>query len=241
MAYTREELIDIGVRINTPQLIQWAGVVVKLARRDAGKLSNRGITADFLNQLDNLRKEVQSLEKQQKIARGISLKYTAQQDEVFKNAAAWRREVRELAKVAFEGEPDVLAEFRSGVKVWRSVPKLLGELSRLIELCKKYSSDLSPLGMTPERVKEGEALLEQLRTVDQEQEKARKDIPATTLELSEKKARLYQGVRRIVRLARVELGTEEASKRGYNYDIMRRIKSARKAARTRAAKRASRS
>jgi hypothetical protein len=228
MPLSKEELVDIGSRFRTDLLTSWSLEIEAISKTDLLELSTRGIDQKFLDAVSVQREKVLKLESEQESSKKDVPFSTSQRQVIVDSALDLRVEVKELAKVSFADDPDILALFRTGVKISGSIPKLIGELEYLLPLLKKYGKDLDPL--SGEAKKESyislldrcEDILKKLKSAEQSHTVERKELPEKTAELYYERGVLYQMVKKIVRLARVEFRNEPAKKNRYNYDTLRR-------------------
>jgi hypothetical protein len=200
-------------------------------------LARRGLTKEMLKQFDSLAETVARLESSQELHKKTSRASTMAVYEILDEGLAWWRESRQMVKVEFSHDPDKSAEFRTGVKVGRSIPKLIREMEFNVMSFDKYANAFKWLGGA-EHVRKGRDILVRLRQADAEQETGRKDLPRETEELCFQKGELYDLGRKIVRLAHLAWLGDPAKAAAYSYEILRRGSVAAKGAKTRKAKKA---
>lgn len=235
MGLSRSEFIGLGAEFPTQALIEWAGVLSKLGARHAGRLVKRGATPAYLGEIDRLADSVAKLETQQEIGKKDSPAATRGVEEIRAEAVDWWREARESAKVEFGTDPDQLSRFRTGVRVGGSTPLLVREIRFLLPVLSANLEQLAWLGVDEAFVKRGEMLAGKLHDADLAQEEARKTLPPKTAELLLDKGKLYDLVRKLVRLGRLEFRKEPETASQFNYEIVRRGQVGARAARARTA------
>src|SRR5262245_48053869 len=97
MGYDRSELATIGERFAPEVLIEWAGDLVRSAKRDAERLRRRGITGELLEGVEHARNEVAERLVELDQAGWPSPPRTAVVESAVEIAIDWRDEVRGLA------------------------------------------------------------------------------------------------------------------------------------------------
>lgn len=236
MGYSRHDYVKIGWHFVTGLLTEWADRITASARKDLTRLKNVGVTESMLKEISGLSKKALELESAQEASKRTPIFFTKQIEKLHKDSLIWWSKTKKIAIAVFASEPDVLVKFRTAVRVWQSVPRLIEEISRLIPLLKEYQKELSQYGINAKFITQGETFLSKLKEIDTKQEETRKQIPEKTADLYEVRGRLYDSVRKIVRLARAEFIDEPDKLKRYNYDILNRERIGFKAAKTRKAK-----
>jgi hypothetical protein len=238
MSFTKEQLVGIGQRHSAELMVPWAKAVAKAAGKDLKDLHRFGVTSATLAKVKSQISEVAALAKERTQLKSAAHAATVQQSDAHEAALDWWHDAKVIALNAFEGDPDRLALFRTGVKVGRSIPHLEGELRTILGLFKSHEKDLASFGGTAAFHKDGAARLATLEAAGTTQESEHKIVPASTEARDAKKGELYVLVRRIVRSGRRAF---KGSKRvdPYSNSLLKRDRNGRKAARTRKAKKAS--
>src|SRR5688572_21857323 len=128
MSYTRNDLETIGEAFTANDLLEWSGRVLAAARDDSARLGNRGITADFLQQVEAARMDVDRFKAVRKSERRADPALSKSRRRAIEEAIEWRLELLGLAQAVFDSQPEALKQFRPGIKVSRSIPLIIGEL-----------------------------------------------------------------------------------------------------------------
>jgi hypothetical protein len=233
MAYTEKELMATGDLLQPEWLTVWSAAIGKAALKDLLDLKRLGIDQKMLDLIEKLRSEVSALTSgrsgSKKAAKGLTIAQNAEHEE----ALDWWHDAKGIALQTFESEPAKLGEFRGGVRVGQSIPRLRIELKTMLNTYRKYAKELAGFGGTDAFIKQGDAALADLDAADDKQESERKALPTGTQELNLKKGELYVAVRRVVRAGRIVFRKTPGRAEAYSYEILRRGRTGAKAARTR--------
>lgn len=228
MGLSREEYIEIGAAYPTDRVVEWAGALTKLARQNLERLGRRGVTPAFLGDIEAGVRTVRELEGRQERGKKELPASTADVERARRETLDWWGEARQIVKVEFGGDPDAQARFRTGVKIGHSTPKLAREIEFLLPLLRRHREQIEWLGMNDEFLRRGEEALGRLREADAKQETTRKTLPAQTAELYFRKGQVYDQVRKLVRIGRLEFAREPERAKAFAYEVLRRGRRARR-------------
>lgn len=219
MPYSREELITIGARFEPARLLDWSNQVAQAARRDLKHLSRRGISEATIQAIETSQKEVRkhNLNGDSRALKELD----AVAGEAFEQAFNWRQEVLGLAKAVFDSRPEVLAQFRPGVRVSRSIPKLIEEISILLSALRERADALRGVGGSEELVQRGESAIAALRQAESQLSADLAGHSAATVALAEQLGTLYTRARFVGRIARTHFRKNPEHVKPYSYDNLR--------------------
>jgi len=222
MGYEREELIAIGERFQTGLILEWSGKIVQAARQDLPRLKTRGITEATLREVESSQNEVKKLNlARERETNDVPVLALARR-EAAQAALDWRVETCGLAEAVFDSEPEVLARFRTGVKISRSIPKLVTETGLLLGVVREHLSALRGVGVSEEFVKRGEEALRRVAEVQRRQALEQAQTGPVTADLYRAQGVLYTRTRFLVRIAQVEFRSDEDRLGRYSYATLRR-------------------
>lgn len=221
MAYSENDLIEIGGRFSTQRLIEQANVSIAMARAHSAELQKKFPSAR-VDELEAIVKEIQTkfgLQADAKDAFGTgNVPVTAE----IIAAKKWISSVITSADNAYEEEPDLRDEFHKAGKLGTSVPKILARLETLVILADKHKTDLAPWGVDDADIEKGRALIRDLTAADTAQEQAVKNLPAATKALYILKAKAYLLLKKLARAARNIHGDDPMTAVGFNLNILKR-------------------
>jgi len=221
MAYDRNELITIGQHFPQDVLVNWSGQILQSARKDFSRLRSRGITENYLQELDTCRDDARK--------RGAAVtreglepgSLSIIRHSVMQSALDWREEVKGLAKAVYDSNPELQARFRLGIRTSRSVPKLTMELRILVNALREHLNDFRAVGMDDSTVRHGEELIGRLEEADRRMNEELSQTPAAVTELFHALGVLYTRARFLQRISKVEFRREPDRLRPYSTDPLR--------------------
>ncbi|MBI2933915.1 MAG: hypothetical protein HYY16_19900 [Planctomycetes bacterium] len=220
MGYEREELIHIGERFTVQSLLDWSGQVVQAARQDLARFKARGITETTLRDIETAREQLKKLSAAPVGDRHEASPLAIARREAVEAALEWREEVKGLAEAIFDSEPDVLARFRTGVKVSRSLFKLVREVGFIVGVLREHLAAFAAVG-GPSLLKRGEETLKRLEEAQQRIPEERSQAPAPLAELCHAQGILYTRTRFVARIAQVEFHRDPERLARYGYAPVR--------------------
>jgi hypothetical protein len=221
MGYTDGDLMARGHLLQPGRLTVWSAAIRKAALKDLVDLKRFAIDQKLLDKIEKLQVEVSALASSRGDSRKAAKGLTIAQNAGHEAALDWWHEAKGLALLAFESDPDKLVEFRGGVRVGQSIPRLRVEIEAMLKTCRKYAKEFAGSGGTDAFIKQGQEALVNLGAADDRQE------------LNRIKGELYVEVRRIVRAARIAFRKAPGRVKAYSYELLRRGRTGAKAARTR--------
>lgn len=231
MALDRKDLAGVGLRLNGGRLLEQAGYTLGLARDEAQELAPFGVTKERLAGWETVRTQVQTAWNDRSISADESVALTDSQNRLVRDAKRWLRKVIQISGNAFAEEPTIYDEFTKIPRPQQSLPKLLEAMSRLTELCGKYSTRLAEWGGRA-LAKEGADLVAQIQKTDAGQERKLQDLPKKTEEFHVQKGRLFLAIKQINRAGKTAHLDDNAAAARYNLDILYRSAGRRSAIKT---------
>jgi hypothetical protein len=233
MGLSRQEAIVVGRKLNSELLQTWARQLAKAARKDFAAISRRGLTQPMLQQFETLAETVARLETAQEAQKKLGQLATSASYQALEKGLDWWREGRQMAKIEFSNDQDRMAQFRTGVRVGMSLPKLVREIEFFMEAFTWYSANLAWLG-GKEFIERGKQVLNRLKEADAQQETEIKALPKDIVELYFQRGELYDLGRKIVRLGRLAWLKEPEKAGAYSFELLRRGQMEKKGTTTRA-------
>lgn len=221
MGLERKDYVRIGVRFNGARLSEQAGYSLGLARDEAQILALLGITPERTTQWEAFRTQVETGSRDRGISRDEAVALTGVQNAHARNGKMYIRRVLQIAGNAFAEEPGTFDEFTKIPRPQQSLPKLLEAVNRLAELSTKYASQLSAWGGA-NLAAEGRGLLDQIKTVDAEQERKITSLPTQTEDYYVAKGRLFLAIKQINRAGKTAHIADKVAADRYNLDILYR-------------------
>lgn len=216
---SREELIELGLSIPTRRLIEWSRELITLTAGKEARLRHRGVDSPFLAEIatfiDTIQKSGGNAESEKGIVDAGSI------DRARKEAISFWDEVKQIAKVEFGTQPDLLARFRTGVRTGPTLSRIAREIEIHLALLREHASEVRWLGADQEFLKKGEAVLSRLREAQARIDRACTELPPAMLELCQNKGRLYDLSRKLVRIGRLEFMREPEEAAAFRYDTIR--------------------
>lgn len=221
MGYTDHELVDIGSQFALDRLIDWATGVHGVCNRNHARLAQRGVTAEFLADIERRIRELRDAHHEATRGKRVEVETVTPDQARHDQLLDWWFQVKQMVKIEFDGNPDAQSAFRTGVRVSRSIPKLLAEVERLLPLLEAHRAQLRWLGATDEFIAEGRELLGMLRSAYERTLAERATDHSGRNRLNILKAKLYLLVKKLVRIGRLEFRNEPETAEQFNYDLLR--------------------
>jgi hypothetical protein len=137
-------------------------------------------------------------------------------------AFAYWQEAKQIVKVEFGSNPDMLVKFRLGVRTGRLIANLTRELDCIVSLLGTHSAQLGWLGVTETFQRVGEVLIGRLKGAQVKLDAVCKALPLPLAEHCFQKGRLYDLTRKLVRIGRLEFLREPEQAAAFNYSVLRR-------------------
>ena len=218
----KQILIDRGSHLKTRNLIEQANYTVKQAREDLEELQQTGLTEQFLGDTEALAGEVSTLEGTHETAKDDVSLSTIEVNDKLTEAKDWVNKAKLKAKRVFRLNKTALADFYTVKPAGRSVPNTIDAMIKLIELNRKYSSQLTAQAGGEAFTAEGEKLLNELKEIDSIQEKIKKNLPAASTELYYNQGKLYFMLKDINDSGQEAFMGNSVKTRQYNMEILNR-------------------
>lgn len=218
----KQIIIDHGRHCKTRNLIEQAAYTRDLAQQNLSNLTETGLTQALLDECDLLRNEIIELEGKQESAKDdVSLTTVNVYDRITE-AKTWVKKTKLKAKRAFRLNRVVLDDFFNHQAMGRSVPNSISTLIKLIELQRKYDTELSAYGGGIAFADEGAAILTALQETDSNQEVTKTNLPASSEELYYKQGLLYFKLKDINDIAQEAFIDDPLKARNYTMSILKR-------------------
>ena len=161
----REELIELGVSVPTPVLMDWASCQLAATKGRESLLELRGVNAAYLSGIQDLIDVVRRGHKELGEAHDLPPKEAALAERIRVDSLQYWNEAKRVVRIAFSSQPDILAKFRTGVLTGRLIMNLATELDALVVLLREHQPHLKVLGITESFITRGEVLCGRLRDV----------------------------------------------------------------------------
>jgi hypothetical protein len=219
---SREECIELGVSIPNAPLIDWAEGQLAAARAREARLEHRGIHAPYLKEIQTLVKTITAAQAGLARTSAVPPAEVVDAQRIREEAFAYWQEAKQIVKVEFGSNPDMLVKFRLGVRTGRLIANLTRELDCIVSLLGAHSEQLGWLGVTDTFRKVGEVLIGRLKEAQSKLDSACKALPPAVAELCFLKGRLYDLTRKLVRVGQLEFLREPEQAAAFNYSVLRR-------------------
>ena len=219
---SREECIELGVSVPTAPLIGWAIDQLAAARGRELRLEHRGIHPPYLTEIQGLVGTIR--EAQAALGRDHANPPPAVVDaqRIREEAFAYWQEAKQIVKVEFGSNPDMLVKFRLGVRTGRLIANLTRELDCIVSLLGAHSARLGWLGVTRTFQRVGEVLIARLKEAQAKLDSVCGALPPHLAEHCYLKGRLYDLTRKLVRIGQLEFLHEPEEAAAFNYSVLRR-------------------
>jgi hypothetical protein len=219
---SREECIELGISIPTAPLTDWAADQLAAARGREARLEHRGIHAPYLKEIQTLMGTVTATQATLAQVKARPPAEVVDAQRIREEAFAYWREAKQIVKVEFGSNPDMLVKFRLGVRTGRLIANLTRELDCIVSLMGAHSAQLGWLGVTETFRKVGEALIGKLKAAQSKLDSVCKALPPALAEHCLRKGRLYDLTRKLVRIGQLEFLREPEQAAAFNYFVLRR-------------------
>ncbi len=221
-ALDREEFVELGLSVPTDFLTQWASNQLAAAKGREPRLELRGLSPSYLSELQHLIEQVGRAHLELGDRQALPPPEGALAERLRAEAFAYWREAKQIARVAFAGDPDNLAKFRTGVETGLLIMNLVRELESMLVLLREHAGALARFGVSEAFLGRGASVVARLRAAKMEMDAACRDLPPTALQQFHDKGVLYDRTRMLVRVGRLEfhLDPEQASQ--FNFKLVRR-------------------
>jgi hypothetical protein len=221
-ALSREECIELGVSIPTVPLTAWAVDQLAAARGREERLQHRGILPSYLMQMQILIGTITATQVTLPREQAMPPREVVDAQRIREEAFAYWQEAKQIVKVEFGSNPDMLVKFRLGVRTGRLIANLTRELDCIVSLLGAHSAQLGWLGVTETFQKVGEVLIGKLKEAQVKLDAACKALPPALAEQCFQKGRLYDLTRKLVRIGQLEFLREPEQSAAFNYSVFRR-------------------
>ena len=219
---SREEYIELGISIPTIPLTSWAADQLAAAGGRESRLERRGIHPPYLMEIETLLETIAAAQLKLGREHLNPPAEVVQAQRIREEAFAYWQEAKQIVKVEFGTNPDMLVKFRLGARTGRLIANLTRELDCIVSLLGVHSAQLGWLGVTETFRRVGEVLIGKLKEA---QAKLDSVCGALTLPLAEqchRKGRLYDLTRKLVRIGQLEFLHEPEQAPAFNYSVLRR-------------------
>lgn len=218
----REELVELGMSVPTGSLTQWALDQLTATRGRESRLELRGVGASDLAELRRLIDTVEKGHRELGDAETLPPPEGALAERLRVEALGYWREAKWIARIAFAGDPDILAKFRTGVQTGLLLKNLMGELVSTTALLREHSLSLARYGATEAFIGRGAGLVTKLRDAKATMDAACRDLsPAATQQFHDK-GLLYDRTRTLVRIGRLEFHRDPSEASDFNFTLVHR-------------------
>jgi len=221
-ALSREEFIELGVSIPTAVVTEWATGRLSATKGRESRLELRGVTAASLSGSRDLIDLIERRRRELGESQALPPEAAALAERIRAEAIGYWREAKRLANAAFATQPDVLAEFRVGVKTGLLIMKLVRELETTVALMRVHAATFAALGAGETFITRGELLIARLKKAKSTLDAACGELSATALQQCHDKGVLYDLTRTLVRIGRLEFALEAEVAKEFNFDLVRR-------------------
>lgn len=206
--------IDFGIPAPQDRILEESRLKLAIARERIQDLSTLGITAEWLNQLE------------QDIGKAVSIptydeqrhtlkQLTATKDEKLQACVQWGRKLRFRMSIAFGRKQTAGIQFPS--KEWNQAEKnesrLITLWPTLIQIAKEHAQVLVTAGQTAADIEQGLQLLQELVAANQAQEEYNLRRTSVTVERRVAYRNLYDSINRINHSGQMIYGAESAESR----------------------------
>ena len=185
------------------QTVQEANVLHAKALKYQAQLTSFGVSAEELASLITARDILVSKDTTQKELTNTAKAKTIEQNAALKAVGATLKKIKEIAKIVYDENKEILEEFHIGSRPIRSVKKAITELAYMKELCTRRKDDLTARGMTEDDLTTLDAHITNLTTIDNDQEMAKRNKVTATSERSAANKELKKIIKRIRKSAEV--------------------------------------
>jgi hypothetical protein len=207
-------MVDSSLPIPIDRILEETRLKLAIAEEHLSDLSSFGINQEWLNQLQkNIDAAVAIPILETQLAELKEL--TAIKDAKLAECLEWGQKLRLRIDLATKDKKLKGIEFPS--KIWtqsqRNESKLITFFPTLINLAKTYAKALATVGQTPEEIKAGETMLQELIEANQNQEEYKLKRTNVTADRQSAYRILYDSVNRINQVGQMVYNDDEANKR----------------------------
>lgn len=219
---SREEFIELGVAIPTALVTEWATGRLAAAKGRESRLELRGLTAASFSGRRDLIDRIERRQRELGESQALPPEAAAMAERTRAEAVGYWRKAKRLASTAFATQPDVLAEFRVGVKTGLLILNLVRELESTVALLRVHAAAFAALGAGEDFITRGDHLIARLKEAKATLDAACRELSAPALEQCYDKGVLYDLTRTLVRIGRLEFALEAGVAKEFNFDLVRR-------------------
>lgn len=221
---SREEFIELGASIPAVSLIEWASGQLAAAKGKESRLLTRGVNASTLAAIQDLTAIVENRRKELGESQDFPPQAVALAQRIREEAVDYWREAQQLAKIEYGTQPDLLAQFRTGVRTGLLLGPLIQELETMLALLREHAPQLAALGGSPAFITRGELLVGRLKEVKTQVDGACRALPPLALQQCFDKGLLYDQTRKLVRVGRLEFLRDPKQASEFNFTGIRRAR-----------------
>jgi hypothetical protein len=219
---SREECIELGVSVPTGPLTAWAAAQLAAAEGRKERLAHRGIQSSYLEEIRVLLGKIAGAQSALGREAALPPAEVIDSQRIREEAFAYWQEAKQIVKVEFGSNPDMLVKFRLGVRTGRLIANLTRELDCIVSLLGEHSAQLGWLGVTETFQRVGEVLIGKLREAQAKLDAVCRALPPLLAEQCFRKGRLYDLTRKLVRIGQLEFLHEPEQAAAFNYSVLRR-------------------
>jgi hypothetical protein len=219
---TRRECIELGVSVPTGPLTAWAIDQLAAAGGREKRLEHRGIHSPYLEEIQALIGTITEAQPAQGRENAMPPAEVIDAQRIREEAFAYWQEAKQIVKVEFGSNPDMLVKFRLGVRTGRLIANLTRELDCIVSLLGEHSAQLGWLGVTETFQRVGGVLIGKLKEAQAKLDAVCRALPPVLAEQCFRKGRLYDLTRKLVRIGQLEFLHEPELAAAFNYSVLRR-------------------
>ena len=219
---SREECIELGASVSTAPLTGWAADQLAAARGREGRLERRGIHSPYLQEIQTLIETITETQFKLGLETAVPPPQVMDAQRIREEAFACWQEAKELLKVEFGSNPEVLVKFRMGVRTDRLIATMTRELDCIVSLMGEHSARSGWLSVTRTFQRVGEVLIGKLKEAQAKLDSVCKALPPGLAEQCCRKGRLYDLTRKLVRMGQLEYLHEPEQAAAFNDSVLQR-------------------
>jgi hypothetical protein len=218
---SREDLIELGVSFPTRSLTAWTWEQLAATKGRETRLQTRGMSAAHLSGIRDLVAIVEKRQQELGESHELPPQVVALAQRLREEALGYWREAKQMARVEFGAQPDLLARFRPGVRTGLLIATLIRELETAVPLLREHSAQLEALGANAAFIERGELLIGRLKEVKLQLDAACRALPTPVDQQCHDKGLLYDLTRKLVRVGRLEFMLDPEQAAHFNFTGVR--------------------
>ena len=216
------ELVDAGVRLRAPYLLQQANYTIELARSEGEPLAAK-MAPGFIDKVDAVRAKVAKAFEDKTVSAAEAKLTTGTQNSAARALKVWGRGAVARASAAIRTGVSIPDEMTRPLNA-RTVPAAVAQAQRLLSLLTEHAPAMDKVGApTQPLVDEGRKLCEALIAADSSQEVTRGSaLPVAVANFYARKAELYIGLKIINDAGHELYAHDAASSSRFNLSLLYR-------------------